>query len=108
MWPRPRFHGAHQLGNMKVQSGVPGVVEDVQAEDAAPLPRDVPIAEVPAEQLGIRGAIEVGTVASWAGRLHMVLAPRIAPTLVLAPPAANRLDGDAVECGVLGVWHAGI
>jgi len=46
---------------------VPAVVHDVQVVHAPTATADVPVAEIPAQDLGVRGTVELGVVTPRAG-----------------------------------------
>ncbi len=91
---------------MQVQEFVAQVVEYVESEDAAPARVDVPVTEIPAQQLRIGCLIERRVRAAWAGDCSVELSAAPATALVLPPPTPNGLNGDAMNPRVVGVAKA--
>jgi hypothetical protein len=88
-----------------IQLRIARVVEDVQSEDAPPLARDVPVSEVPPEQLGIGRTVQVDAFAERTTSEKVLLPVRLSPPLVVPAPPPDGLDGDAMQDCFVRVAH---
>jgi hypothetical protein len=80
---------------MIVEGNVDPVVEHVQGVDPSPPEADVAVTEVPAEELGVRGAVQGRRVTPRARGGRVGLATGDAPTLVEPSPPTDEFRAAA-------------
>ncbi len=100
-----RPHRCHHLG---CQSRVRRIVEDRQGEHLSARFDEVPITQVPPQEVCISRLVQLSTVAAGTGRCEVALSARLPAALVQPPPPANRLDGDTGDEGVVGISQADV
>jgi hypothetical protein len=106
--PPAGLHPPQEFGDVSVERGVPGVIDDLKCPDPPAPWRQVAVAEIPTKEFGVRRLIKRSSGASWARDRGVILSSRKTPTLVEASPTTDGLDRHAMLRGVLGVGDAAI
>jgi hypothetical protein len=107
MDPRARLHGTHGIRHLAAVDGVATIVEDGEQIDASAMCGDGPVAEVPAQKVGVGARIrQRGTLTSGTQRETVVTTPGESLTLVEASPPTHRLDRHSADLRDLRVDDA--
>jgi hypothetical protein len=104
----PDLYLTHDLRDAIEIVRVALVVDDVQVEHVAATTADMTVAEIPAEQLGVRRPVELYAVTTRTRHIGMRLASGEPSPLVETSPTPDRLDGNPVQGSVVDVAHARI
>ena len=89
-----------------VEKEVRAAAAGVRKTDVATRVGEMPVAEIPTEQLGVGSTVEVSVRAARTGRRRVRLTAGEPAALVVPSPAPYRLHSDTVASCVLGVRHA--